>query len=91
MAGIAPGTKILPLKVLDCAGEGGFPDLTTAIEFAQLNGARIINMSLGGNVGSCPSSLSNPSWPQVPGASPGAIDSAWASGITLVAAAGNSG
>jgi subtilisin family serine protease len=46
IAGTAPGVRILPLKVLDCHGEGFLSDVAAAIEFAANNGARVINMSL---------------------------------------------
>src|SRR5438132_11584820 len=35
VAGIAPGARILPLKVLDCTGSGSFSDIATAITFAD--------------------------------------------------------
>ncbi len=39
VAGIAPGARILPLKVLDCDGNGTFTDLAAGITFAADNGA----------------------------------------------------
>ncbi len=77
IAGIAPGVRILPVKVLDCFGEGSFPDLVEGIDFAVSKGAKVINMSLGGNVGSCPLSTQ------------AAINAAHLAGVLLVASAGN--
>src|SRR6266542_3448607 len=72
--------RILPVKVLDCDGNGTFSDLASAITFASDNGARLINMSLGANIGSCPTYLQD------------AIDHAVVSrGVFVAAAAGNSG
>ena len=79
IAGIAPGTKILPLKVLDCAGSGYFSDVAEAIDFASLNGASVINLSLGANLSACPIDAQ------------AAIDLAWTRGSVVTAAAGNSG
>jgi Subtilase family/Concanavalin A-like lectin/glucanases superfamily len=79
VAGIASGARIQPLKVLDCTGDGWFSDISEAITFAADNGARIINMSLGAILGSCPSILQE------------AIDDAFARGVFITAAAGNAG
>ncbi|UKS25275.1 S8 family serine peptidase [Paenibacillus sp. HWE-109] len=44
--GVAPGVKIMPLKVLNDKGEGDSALLVQAIQFAITNHADIINMSL---------------------------------------------
>ena len=38
----------MPLKVLDASGEGNYADVASAIVYAADNGARILNLSLGG-------------------------------------------
>ena len=45
--GIAPGAKIMAVKVLDDTGYGSDSDLITGVEFAVEHGADIINLSLG--------------------------------------------
>lgn len=81
MAGIAPRTRVAPLKVLDCQGTGTFFDVTSAIAFAATRGAKLINMSLGtvGDSTGCLRSLQR------------AIDFAAARGLLLVAPSGNDG
>ena len=45
--GIAPGAKIMAIKVLDNTGYGTDSDLISGIHFAMYHGADIINLSLG--------------------------------------------
>lgn len=45
--GIAPGAKIMAVKVLDSSGYGSDSDLISGIHFAMNHGADIINLSLG--------------------------------------------
>ena len=45
--GIAPGAKIMAVKVLDDTGYGTDSDLISGIHFAMYHGADIINLSLG--------------------------------------------
>lgn len=47
IAGVAPGAKILPLRILGPDGTGSTRDLAAAISAAVASGARIINLSLG--------------------------------------------
>jgi subtilisin family serine protease len=47
-AGAAPGVKILPIKVLNCSGLNS--DVANGVKWAANNGARVINLSLGGTV-----------------------------------------
>jgi serine protease len=74
-AGIAFNTAIMPVKVLDKNGSGTYADVADGIMFAANNGAKVINLSLGG---SSPSdTLKN------------AVQYAYEKGVTVIAAAGN--
>jgi len=75
ISGVCPECKIMPIRVLG-AGGGSWADLALSIQYAVDNGADIINMSLG--AASAPSSIQD------------VINNAYAQGVTLVAAAGNS-
>lgn len=77
IAGISWGARIMPLKVLGASGNGSTFDLAQAIEDAADNGAKVINMSLGGSCGS--------GWPNVETA----VNYALSKGVVLVAASGN--
>jgi len=48
IAGAAPHSHIMPLRVLDDTGLGRYSDVAAAIVHAVDNGARIINLSIGG-------------------------------------------
>lgn len=48
ITGTAPTAKIMPLKILDSAGVGKIRDEINAINYAVANGAKVINVSLGG-------------------------------------------
>jgi subtilisin family serine protease len=74
--GIAPGASLLPVKVLDASGSGAYSDVASGIVYAAANGAKVINMSLGGP---SPSSMLLSALQQ---AAPTSV---------IVAAAGNSG
>ena len=77
-AGAASGVSLMPVKVLDKQGSGTHSDIADGIYFAANNGAKVINMSLGGSVGS--STLLD------------AIKYAHdVKGVTIAAAAGNDG
>lgn len=76
VAGVAPEAAIMPLKVLDASGRGGWGGIAAAIRFAADNGAHVINMSLGGGMPSR--------------AVQRAIDYAHEKGVLVIAAAGNS-
>jgi subtilisin family serine protease len=52
MVGIARNVTIMPVKVLDCNGEGDSLALTQGILYAARAGARVENISLGGPIGS---------------------------------------
>ncbi len=45
VAGVAPGVRILPVKVLNCSGYSS--DVANGITWATKHGARVINLSLG--------------------------------------------
>lgn len=49
MVGVARGVTILPVKVLDCFGSGDSLALTQGILYAARQGAKVINISLGGD------------------------------------------
>ena len=74
--GVAPETKILPIKVLDDSGHSGFEAIERGIRAATAARVDIINMSLGAPI------EPPPSFHQ-------AIQAAVAQGIIIVAAAGN--
>ena len=77
VTGVAPSVTILPLRVLDANGSGYLSDVAAAIDYAVLQNAKVINMSLGGTTDF---SLIRQ-----------AVTSAAAAGVVIVAAAGNSG
>lgn len=49
IAGVSWGATIMPIKVLDSTGEGWYDDIIRGILYAVHNGARIINLSVGGD------------------------------------------
>ena len=77
IAGFAPNSSILPVRVLGPSGSGSMADVAAGIVYAADEGADIINLSLGSMVGS-----------QV---TKDAVDHAVAQGVTVIASAGNSG
>ncbi len=85
-AGIAPGAKVVPVRVMNACGKGYTSDIADGIVWAaggtvsgvpaNTHPAKVINLSLGG-LGGCESTLQN------------ALDFAVSRGATVVAAAGN--
>ena len=75
ITGVAPTAKIMPLKILDRSGSGKIRDEIAAINYAVANGAKIVNVSLGGL------QLNDPEL--------NAIRAAEAKGVTVISAAGN--
>lgn len=75
--GVCWTASLMPVRVLDGSGAGTTDSIISGIDYAVANGARIINMSLGGGGYS---QLMN-----------GAIADANTAGVLVVVAAGNSG
>ena len=80
IAGIAPDSTLMPIKVLDGDGSGFFSDVLDAVDWARTHGADVINLSLGGLLTREEIALFQPTF-----------SAARAAGILVVAAAGNSG
>lgn len=76
-AGIAYHVKLMPIKVLGADGSGTTADIADAVRWSADHGADVINMSLGG--------------PRDSAVLQKAINYAVSKGVTVVAAAGNSG
>jgi thermitase len=77
VAGVGFNTKLMNVKVLNDSGSGYYSWIANGITWAANNGAKVINMSLGGTSSS--STLES------------AINYAWSKGVVIVAAAGNNG
>ncbi|MBI3969860.1 MAG: S8 family serine peptidase [Chloroflexi bacterium] len=77
VVGVCPRCRIMPVKVLDASGSGSLDAVAGGISYAADNGARVINLSLGGLIGSA--TLES------------AVNYAWNKGSLVVAAAGNDG
>lgn len=83
LAGVAPRTRLMPVRVLDGRGSGRGSDVDAGIRWAVDNGADVINLSLESAVPVPGSVLSS--------GFDGAVRYAWERGVVVVAAAGNSG
>lgn len=77
IAGVAWNARVMPVKVLDATGAGNDSDIIEGLNWAVGHGARIINLSLGGDADSP--------------ALHTAVASAVAKGAVVVVAAGNYG
>ena len=76
VSGTAYDTSLISVKVLDSSGSGYYSWVANGIVWAADNGAKVVNLSLGGTSSS--TTLYN------------AINYAWNKGVVIVAAAGNS-
>jgi subtilisin family serine protease len=77
VVGVAPGAKLHPVKVLDSRGSGYLSAVASGIDWCVTHGIEVANMSLGASAGSATLQAS--------------CDAAYAAGVLLIAAAGNSG
>lgn len=77
IAGMAPGARIMAVKVLDSRGSGSTATLAEGISYALDNGADIISVSIGGPTGASVLHA--------------AVRRAAAAGVPVVVAAGNEG
>jgi serine protease len=75
VTGVAFNSTIMPIKVLDRNGSGTYANVAAGIYFAADNGAKVINLSLGGSADS--QTLKD------------AVAYAYSKGVAIVAAAGN--
>ncbi|MFB4165100.1 S8 family peptidase [Alteribacillus sp. JSM 102045] len=75
--GMSPQAELYAVKVLGADGSGDFSSIAQGLEWSIDNNMDIVNMSLGGTMGS--QALEE------------ASDNAYEAGITVIAAAGNSG
>jgi len=82
VSSVAPGARLLPVRVLDATGSGSIANVVRGVDYAVREGADVINLSLGGSV---PAFLS--SSPEFDAA----IDRALDAGRVVIAAAGNDG
>jgi len=77
VVGVAPKARLYAVKVLDKDGNGNYSDVIAGIEWAASHGIKVANMSLGADEGSEPLHR--------------AVKAALKAGMSIVAAAGNSG
>ena len=84
IVGVAPGARVLPLRVLDDDGAGYADDTIKAIDMAIDSGVHVINLSLGDFVPLQSTLFEDPDYEAV-------LKRAVAAGIVVVIAAGNNG
>lgn len=77
VAGVGYNSSLMNVKVLDDNGKGSDSTIAHGIIWATDNGAKVINMSLGG--------------PEASKTLEDAVNYAWSRGVVVVAAAGNDG
>lgn len=77
VAGMGYNASLMNVKVLGDDGSGAYSWIASCLTWAADNGARVVNMSLGGSFNS--QTLQN------------AVNYAWNKGVVLAAAAGNNG
>lgn len=85
VAGVAPGARIMPVKVLDNTGSGSADVIAAGIRYAADKGADVINMSLGEQIGADRVADATGANARLSAA----VAYAWSKGAVLVAAAGN--
>lgn len=85
--GVAPNAPIMPVKVFGDNGKAEPADVAKGIRYAVDNGAKIINMSLGGDEASL---KKQGLWEQMPELEE-AIAYAQSKGVLVIAASGNDG
>ena len=78
VAGVAPGVKLLPVRVLDDRGSGSLDNVVAGIHWAVDHGAKVVNLSLGEDT----QPLFGPAFGD-------ALRWAWSHGAIPVVAAGN--
>jgi serine protease len=83
IAGVAPGAKIMPIKVLE-DGSGSFGEIAAGIRYATDKGAKVINLSLGALPGAQALTITG-----LESSVTKAIAYASSKGVAVVAAAGN--
>ena len=77
IAGINPWARIMPLKIMEINGKGGSINLARAVLYAVDHGARVINLSVGGE--------------HLTVTEQAALDYAAEKGVVVVVASGNQG
>src|SRR3989475_506908 len=85
--GVAPAVSLFSDQVLDATGSGSISVIIAGIDYATSHGAKVISMSLG----TSPISTNQPNCDTAIPSLTTAINNAVAAGVTVVAAAGNSG
>lgn len=85
--GVAPGVQYYIDQVLDSTGSGSFSGIISGIDWAVANHAKVISMSFG----SIPLATTEPNCDSQFTSLADAINNAVNAGVTVVAAAGNSG
>jgi subtilisin family serine protease len=78
IAGVAPGAKVMPIRVLGPDGSGSLDDVVAGVRWAVAHGAKVVNLSLGEDT----QALLGPPFGEV-------LREAWAAGVVPVVSAGN--
>ena len=82
ITGVAPGARVMPIRVLDDNGEGFADDTIKGIDYAIDHGAHVINLSLGDFIPLQSTLFDDPAYKSV-------LERAVDAGIVVVIAAGN--